>query len=160
MVCCGLINAQGLERTQDMHNGSLAPRSHVLAADITRRAPSLSRPRQPHTLARAQPFPEAVRPLVGRPRGDRTASRTSSPASAVRTPRVARKSRPHPFPTAQPVGANSGTQQPPVVGEGEGGGRGGGGRGRAVGRGQSARQAVEFDICVWVLVSRFRNSSP
>jgi hypothetical protein len=72
MVCCGLIKAQGLERTQDMHNGSLAPRSHILAAGVTRHAPLLFRPRRPHTLARTRPFLEAVRPPIGRPRGDRT----------------------------------------------------------------------------------------
>lgn len=42
---------QGLERTQDMHNGTVAPRSHILAAGITQRAPLFFGPRQAHACA-------------------------------------------------------------------------------------------------------------
>lgn len=65
---------EGLERTQDMHNGSVARRSHVLAAGITPRAPLLCRPQGSRALAHARPLLEAVRPRRERPRGDRTGS--------------------------------------------------------------------------------------
>lgn len=65
----------GLERTQDMHNGSGARRSHVLAAGITPRAPLLCRPLGERARLRTHvPLLEAVRPRRGRPRGDRTGS--------------------------------------------------------------------------------------
>lgn len=65
MVCCRLIKAPTeLERTQDMHNGTVELRSHVLAAGITQRAPLFYDPRQ-DTHACAQ-MPGYSRPYAHR----------------------------------------------------------------------------------------------
>lgn len=116
---------EGLERTQDMHNGSVARRSHVLAAGITPRAPLLCRPQGSRALAHTRPLLEAVRPRRERPRGDRTGSfallaRKQSLlhfAGRCRHSELSssfcrrRHSEPRPFPTVQTVRCKSGTQQ-------------------------------------------------
>lgn len=74
MVCCCLISARiELERTQDMHNGTLARRSHIPSRSRRHNARALAL--QPSSRRRAcarRLAPEAIRPPTERPRGDRT----------------------------------------------------------------------------------------
>ena len=74
MVCCGLIKARiELERTQDMHNGTVAQRSHIPSRSRRHEARALVlQPPSRHRACALLLAPEAIRPLTERPRGDRT----------------------------------------------------------------------------------------
>ena len=101
MVCCGLVRAPTeLERTQDIHNGTVAARSHGTPhgggrPGVTRRAPLLCGPQSARrTCAHHALTPETVRPPKGRSRGDRTDQRKTkkrklTPHTALQQPEAA-----------------------------------------------------------------------